>query len=200
MAEPPAQHHEHDEPDETPGYVPPAEKKLDDIVNQDQGDESLEKYKKALLGDSLGKGSCPFPDDPRQVIVTKLGILVEDHKDLELDLTGDLSKLKAQPFTLKEGCTYRVKIYFYVQREIVTGLKYNQRTMRKGIQVDKQNNMVGSYGPKMELQSYTTSAEQAPSGMLARGTYVVKSIFTDDDKNEHLKWEWQLELKKEWKE
>jgi len=199
MAEPAAQHDDHEEPDETPGYVPPAEKKLDDIVNQDPDDPSLEKYKKALLGDNLGKAACPFPDDPRQVIVTKLGILVEDHDDLELDLTGDLSKLKSQPFTLKEGCTYRVKIYFYVQREIVTGLKYNQRTMRKGIQVDKQNNMVGSYGPKMELQSYTTAPEQAPSGMLARGTYVVKSLFTDDDKKEHLKWEWQLELKKDWK-
>jgi hypothetical protein len=123
---------------------------------------------------------------------------VDQHDDLELDLTGDLSKLKATPFVLKEGCTYRVKIYFYVQREIVTGLKYVQRSMRKGIQVDKETNMVGSYGPKMELQSYTTAPEVAPSGMLARGTYIMKSIFTDDDKNEHLKWEWQLDLKKDW--
>ena len=60
--------------------------------------------------------------------------------------------------------------------------------------------MVGSYGPKAEVQSYTTAPEQAPSGMLARGTYIVKSLFTDDDKNEHLKWEWQLELKKDWKD
>ena len=59
MAEPPAQHEEHDEPDETPGYVPPAEKKLDDIVNQDTDDPALEKYKKALLGEGLGKGACP---------------------------------------------------------------------------------------------------------------------------------------------
>ena len=29
------------------------------------------------------------PDDPRQVIVTKLAVLVEDHDDLELDLTGN---------------------------------------------------------------------------------------------------------------
>jgi len=198
MAEP-AHTDDHDGAgDETPGYVPPAPKALNDMLTQDQNDESLENYKKALLGDGLGKEAVPFPNDPRQVIVTKLAVLVDQHDDLELDLTGDLSKLKATPFVLKEGCTYRVKIYFYVQREIVTGLKYVQRSMRKGIQVDKETNMVGSYGPKMELQSYTTAPEVAPSGMLARGTYIMKSIFTDDDKNEHLKWEWQLDLKKDW--
>lgn len=63
--------------------------------------------------------------------------------------------------------------------------------------VDKNTFMVGSYGPKKELQSYTTPVEEAPSGMLARGTYNIKSLFTDDDKNEHLKWEWKLEIKKD---
>jgi len=58
--------------------------------------------------------------------------------------------------------------------------------------------MVGSYGPKAELQSYTTPKEEAPTGMIARGTYHVKSLFTDDDKVEHLKWEWKLEIKKDW--
>lgn len=58
--------------------------------------------------------------------------------------------------------------------------------------------MVGSYGPKAEIQSYTTAMEQAPSGMMSRGSYTVKSLFTDDDKHEHLKWEWKIEIKKEW--
>jgi Rho GDP-dissociation inhibitor len=195
MAEP-AHQDDHDDHEETPGYKPPTAKALDDIVNQDQEDESLQKYKQALLGADLGKQACPFPDDPRRVIVTKLAVLVQDHDDLELDLSGDLTLLTKSPFSLKEGCQYRVKIYFYVQREIVTGLKYVQRSMRKGIQVDKETYMVGSYGPKNDLQSYTTALETAPSGMLARGTYIMKSLFTDDDKNEHLKWEWKLELKK----
>ena len=34
---------------------------------------------------------------------------------------------------LKEGCEYRVKIYFYVQRDIVQGLKYVQMTYKAGI-------------------------------------------------------------------
>lgn len=58
--------------------------------------------------------------------------------------------------------------------------------------------MVGSYPPKKEIQSYTTPFEEAPSGMMARGTYSVTSLFTDDDKNEHLKWEWSFEIKKDW--
>ena len=43
--------HEHDQEDETtPGYKPPAEKPLDQILQLDQDDESLKKYKEQLLG------------------------------------------------------------------------------------------------------------------------------------------------------
>ncbi len=66
--------------------------------------------------------------------------------------------------------------------------------------VDKMTHMVGSYPPKLELQSYTTPSEEAPSGMLARGIYTVHSLFTDDDKNEYLKWEWSFEISKDWKD
>lgn len=64
--------------------------------------------------------------------------------------------------------------------------------------VEKMTQMVGSYAPKHELQSYTTPKEEMPSGMLARGSYVAKSLFTDDDQNEHLKWEWSFDIKKDW--
>lgn len=66
--------------------------------------------------------------------------------------------------------------------------------------VDKMTHMVGSYPPKTELQSYTTPPEDAPSGLVARGSYTVHSLFTDDDKHIHLKWEWTFEIKKDWKE
>merc|ERR1719295_2343782 len=91
---------------------------------------------------------------------------------------------------MKEGTSYKVKIYFYVQHDIVTGLRFTQKSFKKGIQVDKTNYMVGSYGPKKEEQSYTTPSEDLPSGMMARGSYTNKSSFMDDDKNEYLKWEW----------
>ena len=58
--------------------------------------------------------------------------------------------------------------------------------------------MLGSYGPKNEVHTYTTPSDEAPSGMLARGKYVIKSKFHDDDKNVYLDWEWALEIKKDW--
>lgn len=52
---------------------------------------------------------------------------------MELDLSGDLSDLKKKVFVIKEGVTYRIRIDFFVQREIVHGLKYVQKTSRMGV-------------------------------------------------------------------
>lgn len=39
-----------------------------------------------------------------------------------------------QVFVIKEGVQYKVRIDFIVQREIVHGLKYVQKTYRMGLQ------------------------------------------------------------------
>ena len=69
----------------------------------------------------------------------------------------------------------------------MTGLKYVQKTSKMGVTVDKMKHMVGSYAPKSTIQSYTTPYDDAPSGMMGRGSYHVNSFFTDDDENNHLK-------------
>ena len=74
-----------------------------------------------------------------------------------------------------------------VQKKVMSGLRYKQTTFRKGIEVDKNNYMVGSYGPKAQAHSFLTPFDDAPNGKIARGIYHVTSLFTDDDKNEHLK-------------
>ena len=56
-----------------------------------------------------------------------------------------------------------------------------------GMTVDKMTHMVGSYAPKATHHCFTTPPEDAPSGMVGRGSYHVASLFTDDDKHEHLK-------------
>lgn len=200
MAESEAVHQEDVKDDDTdaPGYKPPEFKPLEDMLKQDADDESLVKYKKALLGGG-GDTADPFPNDPRRVIVTELALVVQDREDVCLDLTGDLSKLKEKVFTIKEGAQYKMRVKFYVQKgELVSGLKYVQKTYRKGIKVDTSKFMVGSYAPKLEPQTWTTPVEDAPSGMIARGDYKVESLFTDDDNNEHLKWTWKFEIKKDW--
>lgn len=52
---------------------------------------------------------------------------------MELDLTGNIAGLKKQTFVIKEGVSYKIRIDFIVQREIVHGLKYVQRTYRLGV-------------------------------------------------------------------
>lgn len=66
--------------------------------------------------------------------------------------------------------------------------------------VDKSDYMVGSYGPRENEYDFLTSTEEAPKGLIARGNYSIKSKFTDDDKHDHLSWEWNLNITKDWKD
>ncbi|XP_016419331.1 rho GDP-dissociation inhibitor 1 isoform X2 [Sinocyclocheilus rhinocerous] len=182
---------------ESVNYKPPAQKSLQEIQELDQEDESLRKYKEALLG------SCNVIADPSapNVQVTRLTLMCETAPaPLTLDLQGDLESFKKQSFVLKDGVEYRIKISFKVNKEIVSGLKYVQQTFRKGVKIDKSDYMVGSYGPRPNEYEFLTPLEEAPKGMLARGTYNIKSKFTDDDKHDHLSWEWNLNIKKDWKD
>ena len=58
--------------------------------------------------------------------------------------------------------------------------------------------MIGSYGPAADAYVKKFPLEEAPSGMLARGKYKMKSRFIDDDGVCHLEWDWQMEIKKDW--
>ncbi|XP_027561056.1 rho GDP-dissociation inhibitor 1 [Neopelma chrysocephalum] len=188
---------ENEEDEHSVNYKPPAQKSIQEIQELDKDDESLRKYKEALLG------SVTVSADPNapNVVVTKLTLVCTTAPGpLELDLRGDLDSYKKQSFVLKEGVEYRIKISFRVNREIVSGLKYIQNTFRKGVKIDKTEYMVGSYGPRAEEYEFLTPMEEAPKGMLARGSYNIKSKFTDDDKTDHLSWEWNLTIKKDWKD
>ncbi|XP_060757480.1 rho GDP-dissociation inhibitor 1 [Neoarius graeffei] len=185
------------EESEVVNYKPPAQKSLQEIQELDKDDESLRKYKEALLGSSA------FTADPNtpNVQVTRLTLVCDTAPaPLTLDLQGDLESFKKQSFILKEGVEYRIKISFKVNKEIVSGLKYVQQTFRKGVKLDKSDYMVGSYGPRPNDYEFLTPLEEAPKGILARGTYNIKSKFTDDDKHDHLSWEWNLNIKKDWKD
>lgn len=64
--------------------------------------------------------------------------------------------------------------------------------------VNKVVCMVGSYGPRAEEQEFLCPADETLKGVLSRGQYLVKSCFTDDDKNIHLAWEWNINISKDW--
>ena len=185
------------EPETNVNYKAPEKKTLDELQKLDAEDESLRRYKEALLAGAKDGGK-PFPDDPRNVIVDKLIIAPEGRPDVEINLRNDLSKLKESPVVLKEGTKYCVKIVYYVQSEIVSGLKYIMATYRGPMKVDKDDVMIGSQGPQKEPYVWCSQQDEAPKGMMARGTYTVKSRFTDDDKTDHLTWEWCIKIKEDW--
>nr|XP_033819938.1 rho GDP-dissociation inhibitor 3 isoform X2 [Geotrypetes seraphini] len=176
-------------------YKAPEKKSLQEIQELDKDDESLKKYKEALLG------SVPVVVDPnaKNVEVTRLTLVCKEAPGpITMDLGGDLTALKKQNFVLKEGVDYCVKIHFKVSKEIVSGLKYLHGTYRKAIKVDQAIYMVGSYGPRAEEYEFLTPVEEAPKGLMVRGNYHIRSKFTDDDKTDHLSWEWNLIIKKDW--
>ncbi|KAM9769810.1 rho GDP-dissociation inhibitor 1-like isoform 2-T2 [Menidia menidia] len=185
---------ENEEP-EPVNYRPPAQKSVREIQELDKDDESLRKYKEALLGPGVAEADPTGPN----VQVTRMSLMCEAAPNpLVLDLQGDLEAFKKQAFVLKEGVEYKIKISFKVNREIVSGLKYVQQTFRKGMKIDRSDYMVGSYGPRRCEYEFLTSLEEAPRGLLARGHYVIRSRFTDDDQHDHLSWEWNLNIKKDW--
>ncbi|KAF6022521.1 ARHGDIA [Bugula neritina] len=139
-----------------------------------------------------------WPEDPRTVMVQSMSFVVEGREDYTFDLSGDVSSLEDQSFIMKEGTAYNIRINFCVQREIASGLRLRITTARKGINVDKQSYMVGCYGPKGEVQTYLTPVAEAPSGMIARGSYKMTCSFLDDDKKMHLRWSFRMDVKKDW--
>lgn len=182
-----------------PAYKAPAKKTVEDILQADKDDESLQKYKQTLLG-ATDKIEKWWPDKP-DVILRKMSIVVEGRPDEEIDLQ-DEAQLKNVKFNVKEGVEYCTKVTFNVQSQICSGLKLRNEIKRLTFS-DTETWMVGSYRPnqtKDEIHTFTSKKENFPSGMLARGKYKVISTFLDDDETVHCKWEWSFEIKKDWKD
>jgi Rho GDP-dissociation inhibitor len=104
------------------------------------------------------------PTDPSRLILKRLVLVPDGHAEIAFNLTGNLEKLKEQIITLKEGSSYRIKVEFYVQRDIISGLRFAQNAYKGPIRTDKSLYMIGSRAPKGELQEYLSEKELTPSG------------------------------------
>jgi Rho GDP-dissociation inhibitor len=192
-------------PEQTPGYKISKKVDMGTILTMDNEDESLRKYKEALLGKAALGGAAAPADDPRRVVVTRMKVICKDRPggDIVYDFVerGSEQKLKDQPFTLKEKCEYKIEVSFKVQHEIVAGLKFINLVFRKGVRVAKEEEMLGSFPPQPEPHVVVFPRhgwEEAPSGMLARGAYKGKHKFVDDDGECHLEYEYNFAIKKDW--
>jgi len=176
-------------------YTPPAVKSVKEILGADTNDESLQKYKKQLLSGNSAEGVVIVDaNNPLNVIFTNLSVVV----DSEVKHSVPLPPKEEFTVFLKEGCVYHIQFEFYVQREIVTGLKYLHRVSRMGVGVGKETQMLGSFAPRQEPYVYSSNTEEAPHGLLSRGKYRVRSLITDDDKHRWLEWIWHIEITKDW--
>lgn len=75
--------------------------------------------------------------------------------------------------------------------------------MKKKTTVGTEKEMLGSFGPQKEPHTVVfprKGYEEAPSGMLAKGSYKAKSRYVDDDKQCHLEYEYTFKIAKDWTE
>ncbi|NXF10118.1 GDIR1 inhibitor, partial [Smithornis capensis] len=181
-------------------YKTPEKKSLREIQELDPGDESLRKYKQALLGAipaAVGKaGGCSEGCGSRHS-----GTTIARHRGRGCGLSGCGELGNAQhtwgiPST--EGTARGCCLCPPTCAE--TPASPAGRVPVPGDPVDRDVFMVGSYAPRAEEYEVVTPAEEAPQGWLARGSYRVRSLVTDDDKMEHLSWEWGLCIKKDWED
>ena len=179
----------------------------DSTGTADQDDEAMQKYK-ASLGLSPGGDLIGDKSDPRKVVMLSLGLEVAGRPDIIIDLHSSTvaeqqkkaAALKEQPFTIKEGAQFRMKVKFRVQHEVCAGMKYLQVVKKMGIP-NKTQEMIGSYAPNTTKQpeyEKKFEPETAPSGMIARGHYTASSKFVDDDGQTHLQFDWSFDIKKDW--
>ncbi len=120
-----------------------------------------------------------------------------------LDLSTEEARAKAADTTivLKEGANYRVKVTFRVSGDIVSGVQYTTQTYQKGLRIQKDQQMLGSFGPQDRPHEVTVPRHgwaEVPSGLLSRGSYTAKGTFTDDDGVELGAWEWAFDIKSSW--
>lgn len=142
------------------------------------------------------------PSNPEKVLLDSISLHSpgRDPITAPIGTTESLANLSKAPFTVKEGVKYQMILKFRVQRDVVSGLRYLQIVKRKGIRVDKFEEMIGSYGPSEQVQIKKLAEEEAPSGILARGQYSARARFIDDDAKIHAEFEFSIIIAKDWKE
>ncbi|KAL1320344.1 hypothetical protein AAHE18_14G050900 [Arachis hypogaea] len=168
---------------------------LKEQLEKDKDDESLRRWKEQLLG-SVDINSVGETLEP-EVKILSLAIKTAGRPDIVLPIPegGTPNGLW---FTLKEGSKYRLMFTFQVLNNIVSGLKYTNTVWKTGLKVDSTKEMIGTFSPQTEPYTHEMPEETTPSGIFARGTYVAKSKFVDDDNICYLEINYTFDIRKDW--
>eukprot|EP01035_Chromulina_nebulosa_P024535 gene24535-31952_t len=137
-------------------YILKGSKNVAELLKLDAEDESLRKYKEALLG-GAAHGDLGNVDDPRTLVVEEFRIVFapEDlvngvpQPDIVhfLGSQSGLDKLSSEGITMIEGSKFKFIISFRVQHEIIAGIKFINCVNTRLLGTDKEELMIGSYPP-----------------------------------------------------
>lgn len=179
-----------------PVYVVSPKKTIEELMSADSSDAALAQYKARLLG-GASSTTAKFPNDPRQIVFDHVDLIADGRKPIVLDIYD--TTLKSRPFTLKEGSAFHLVLHFYVQHDLVSGLKFSTAIHKFGVTVDRSEEMVGSFAPSGEkVITFRLPEETAPSGFVMRGSYTAEGKLIDDDGRVHAQWDYAFEIKKQW--
>jgi Rho GDP-dissociation inhibitor len=197
------------------GYVVAKKVALAETLSKDADDEAMNKWKASLLGgpapgasasssaDAGASSTAPanptVAEDPRRVVFEELILSSPGRPDAVFPLSSPalVESFVKKGLHVMEGATFNLKMKFRPQHDVLLGLSHSRVVTRKGFKLDKSKFMMGSYAPWKSVE-FVWPEEVAPSGMLGRGDYVVKSTFIDDDGVTHLSYEVPMVVAKTW--
>lgn len=178
------------------------------LLATDAEDESLRRYKAALLGTAANVDVDVNPSDLRRVVLTRFSILFDPSQEgaptelsFALDTAEGVQALQAGGISIKEGARFKLKISFRVQRdEIVVGIRFTNVVSRL-LLTQTEDLMIGSYPPSPNEHSFEFPRwdyNEAPMGMMSRGTYKVKNSFfsSSDDRTPLAEFNYNLNIVK----
>eukprot|EP01097_Dermamoeba_algensis_P001240 TRINITY_DN1470_c0_g1_i1.p1 TRINITY_DN1470_c0_g1~~TRINITY_DN1470_c0_g1_i1.p1 ORF type:complete len:192 (+),score=41.63 TRINITY_DN1470_c0_g1_i1:49-624(+) len=180
--------------------APAPEVNLQDTFKKEANDPSMQAYLRSL---GIDPNYVPPKDDPRRVVISELAIVFKDHNPtvLKFETEDDVKNAKKHPLVIKEGCSYKMRVSFRVQHNVVLGLQIKNAIYSKvGAKLASDVEMLGTYPPKNEFQAVSIPKNdwnEAPSGMLARGEYKGKMKFVDDDEKTHMEFEYVMKIAKD---
>ncbi|KNC84625.1 hypothetical protein SARC_03155 [Sphaeroforma arctica JP610] len=172
-----------------------------DLFEKEKNDPAMIAYLKALGIDPDYK---PPTNDDRRVVIQKLEIVFKDGHEsavLEVETPEQQAAAKKKPMVIKEGSEYKIRVTFRVQHTLVAGLKIISVVKKMGAELNKEEEMLGSYPPKNEFASVDIGGGdfmEAPKGAFSRGEYKAHMKFMDDDKACHLDFEYTIKISKDW--
>jgi len=161
-------------------------------------DQSLNKYVDSLAG-KTGSAQLRDAKNPHRVVLESMSIMREGGlTPIVIDLSKLATTKQIPHYVLKQGQQYALQFKYYVQREIVLGLKFHNVVSRLGIKVDKNTIVIGSFAPQTDAYTSTGPSDVVASGFAARGNYSAHAKFVDDDQHVFFEFDSTFEIAKKW--